>query len=190
MNLYFFCLNNPVKFNDNNGNLFEWVGKLWNNAKKVVNDISNWVKQHFTAELSSGVGLGGSNGILSAEVSKTFDFGYSNGQSYTSTSRGFDISVGVTETASIGASINAKHYTSIDGIYHGNSIDHGNIMEFYSQIEDCKYTIIEKQLGFSQKITKSNDLVEISANEDPTFIGLNISIFYGVGVKIKIGFNI
>ena len=39
LNLYTYCANNPIVYDDQNGHWFEWVGKAWNGAKSVYNYI-------------------------------------------------------------------------------------------------------------------------------------------------------
>ncbi len=58
--------------------------------------------------MSSGVGLGGSNSIFTAEVSKTFDIGYANGKQYNMTSRGGEISLGIDLSLFYGIGIKIK----------------------------------------------------------------------------------
>ncbi len=47
MNLYIYCINNPMNFDDVNGNIPKWLGNLCKKTKKVVSDVKKMGKKSF-----------------------------------------------------------------------------------------------------------------------------------------------
>ena len=62
-------------------------------------------------------------------------------------------------------------------------------MAFWNDVKDCSNSYIETQIGIKKTIKGKVPSI-INPDKEKTFVGIDVSMFIGVGFKFKIGFNI
>ena len=207
-NLYLYASNNPINNSDDEGRFFKkawnWVKKKASQAakkvskvvskvvkkvKSVVNKVAKKVEQIYTKakdsfvfEAEVGFGFGGGINVgpasMNAGFNKTIGYGYNNGESYQYTTNSIGIDAGYKENK-IGLSFELKN------IDNGN----GNPMSMPWEVWNDESTIKDITFGVKRDI-HSNGNIMYERSKDTKFIGISFELFFGLGGKIKIGFNI
>lgn len=165
------------------------VQTLWNGAKNVMNTLYNWskaVNDAFVIEGSVGFGIGGSVGVGpikgGIEASKSFGKGVEGGETYDYTTTTGGIVFGNEVLGDIGFNGEVKH--------KDNGASNPFAMPWEDEIWNDPDTEKDFVFGYfnGSEYFKGNS--EKSSKDDKMFIGLDISLFAGIGGNLKIGFNI